>query len=226
MSTGKTAAYLPGDPRYGLDAEALKNFYRTKPAQWVITAWYSPGGAVLQGATLGEQKRYVAGFGDRVIGYGHIVSDDGADALATTFFMQLDDRAAADGFMAGEPLNRADAVERVTVQRWSNSFLERQADYRRKGLQQFFCTGSKITETGPLFAAHLTNHEKYFKRYEDSFIFRGPIRSADGADNIGTALLLELPDRAAAENFWNNEPFAAHGGYQDDSRIHRWIFGD
>jgi hypothetical protein len=27
---------------------------------------------------------------------------------------------------------------------------------------------------------------------------RGPIRSADGADNIGTALLLELPDRAVA----------------------------
>ncbi len=226
MSTGEAAAYLPGDPRYGLDAEELKNFYRTKPAQWVMTAWYRPGGAVLRSATLPEQKRYVAGFGDRVIGYGHIVSDDGADALATTFFMQLDDRAAADAFIAGEPLNRADAVARVTVQRWSNSFHERQADYRRKGLQQFFCTGSKITDTAPLFAAHLTDHEKYFKRYEDSFIFRGPIRSADGADNIGTALLLELPDRATAEKFWNSEPFAANGGYQDDSRIHRWVFGD
>ncbi len=226
MSTGKTAAYLPGDPRHGLDAEELKSFYRTKPAQWVLTAWYRPGGAVLRSDMLAEQKRYVAGFGDRVIGYGHIVSDDGADALATTFFMQRDDRAAADAFIAGEPLNRADAVERVTVQCWSNSFVKRQADYRREGLQQFFCTGSKIADTGPLFAAHLTDHEKYFKRYEDSFIFRGPIRSADGVDNIGTALLLELPDRAAAEKFWNNEPFAAHGGYQDDSRIYRWVFGD
>ncbi len=53
------------------------------------------------------------------------------------------------------------------------------------------------------------------------FIFRGPIRSADGADNIGTALLLELPDRAAADKFWNNEPFAKNGGYQDDARITR-----
>ncbi len=219
MSTGEAAVYLPGDPRYGLNAEELKNYYRTKAAQWVITAWYRPASAVLRGGTPPEQKRYVAGFGDRVIGYGHIVSDDGADALATTFFMQLDDRAAADAFIAGEPLNRADAVERVTVQRWSNSFLDRQADYRRKGLQQFFCTGSKITDTAPLFAAHLTDHEKYFKRYEDSFIFRGPIRSADGTDNIGTALLLERPDRAAAETFWNTETFAAPGGYQDDSRI-------
>ncbi len=226
MSTGEAAVYLPGDPRYGLNAEELKNYYRTKPAQWVITAWYRPGSAVRRNATLPEQKRYVAGFGDRVIGYGHIVSDDDAEILATTYFMQLDDRAAADAYTAGEPLNRADVVERATIRRWSNSFLKRQADYRRKGLRQFLCTGSKIADTGPLFAAHLTDHEKYFKRFEDSFIFRGPIRSADGVGNIGTALLLELPDRAAAEKFWDNEPFAAHGGYQNDSRIYRWVFGD
>ena len=226
MSTGEAAVYLPGDPRYGLNAEELKNYYRTKPAQWVITAWYRPGSAVRRNATLPEQKRYVAGFGDRVIGYGHIVSDDDAEILATTYFMQLDDRSAADAYTAGEPLNRADVVERATIRRWSNSFLKRQADYRRKGLRQFLCTGSKIADTGPLFAAHLTDHEKYFKRFEDSFIFRGPIRSADGVGNIGTALLLELPDRAAAEKFWDNEPFAAHGGYQNDSRIYRWVFGD
>ena len=53
-----------------------------------------------------------------------------------------------------------------------------------------------------------------------------PIRSPDGADNIGTALLLELPDRAAADKFWNEEPFAANGGYKGDYRIVRWVFGD
>jgi hypothetical protein len=52
------------------------------------------------------------------------------------------------------------------------------------------------------------------QRDADGFTFRGAIRSADGADNIGTALLLELPDRAAAEKFWNEEPFAKNGGCQ------------
>src|SRR5258708_29618943 len=47
---------------------------------------------------------------------------------------------------------------------------------------------------------------------------RGPIRSAD---NIGTALLLELPDRAAADKFWNEEPFAKNGGYRQEARITR-----
>jgi uncharacterized protein YciI len=153
------------------------------------------------------------------------VSDDGRATLGTSFFMQLDDRAAPDKFVADEPLNKAGVYQRVEVHRWSNSFGKRAADYRRKGLQQFLCTGPK-TGTAEFFRAHLHAHESYFASYGESFIFRGPIRSVDGADNIGTALLLELPDRAAADTFWNNEPFARNGGYQRDARIIRWVFGD
>jgi uncharacterized protein YciI len=101
----------------------------------------------------------------------------------------------------------------------------RAADYRRKRRQQFLCTGPK-TGTPEFFRQHLHAHESCFASHGDSFIFRGPIRSADGADNIGTALLLELPDRAAADKFWNEEPFAKNGGYQRDARITRWVFGD
>ena len=226
MAETASAEYLPGDPRFGLDDEQLREYYRRKPAQWVITAWYRPGTAETRGIELPAQKRYVAGFGDRVIGYGHFVSDDGTETLATTFFMQLDDRAAAEAFMKDEPLNRAGAYREVTIQRWSNSFQKRQADYARKGLQQYFFTGWKIDEYEAFRPFHLTAHEQYFKDNEAHFIFRGPLRSPDGTENIGTALLLELPDRAAADDFWNNEPFAANGGYKPDYSIHRWVFGD
>jgi len=226
MADSNADDYLPDDPRYGLKGEALADYYRTKPAQWAIYCWDRPGTLEARGIHLQDQKRYVASFGERVIGYGHVVSDDGLDTLGTTFFMQLDDRAAADRFVADEPLNQAGVYERIDVHRWSNSFQKRAADYQRKGMQQYLCTGSKIADSREFFAAHLNAHERYFKRYADSFIFRGPIRSADGVDNIGTALLLELPDHAAAQAFWNNEPFAANGGYQDDSRIYRWVFGD
>jgi len=36
MSQGNMTGYLPGDPRYGLSGEALRNYYRTKPTQWAI----------------------------------------------------------------------------------------------------------------------------------------------------------------------------------------------
>ncbi len=226
MPSGEAPKYLPGDPRYGLMAEELREYYRTKPAQWAIYCWDKAGTLEDRGTFLQDQMNYVRGFGDRVIGYGQFVSDDGLDTLGTSFFMQLDDRPAVEKFIGNEPLNKAGVYESIDIHRWSNSFQKRQSDYRRKGMQQFLCTGSKISDTAGLFAAHLNDHEKYFATYGDNFIFRGPIRSADGAENIGTALLLELPDRAAAEDFWNNEPFAANGGYQDDSRIYHWVFGD
>ena len=217
--------YLPGDPRHGLQGEALAAYYRTKPAQWAIYCWDKPGMAGAREAALEAQQRYVESFGERVIGYGHFFSDDGRETLGTSFFMQLDDRAATDRFVAEEPMNQAGVHARVEVNRWSNSFGKRAADYRRKGQQQFLCTGRK-TGTPEFFRSHLHAHESYFASYAESFIFRGPIRSADGGDNIGTALLLELPDRAAADKFWNEEPFAKHGGYSDHPRIIRWVFGD
>ena len=225
MSNGEAGDYLPGDPRYGLSGEALKDYYRKKPAQWAIYCWDKAGLADTRRALLAVQKAYVKSFGEREIGYGHFVSDDGREALGTSFFMRLDDRAAADAFVAGEPMSKAGVFERVEIHRWSNSFQKRAADYRRKGMQAFLCTGPKTGST-EFFRKHLHAHESYFASYGESFIFRGPIRSADGADNIGTALLLELPDRAAADRFWTNEPFAKNGGYDRDARIVRWVFGD
>jgi uncharacterized protein YciI len=226
MAASEGSGYLPGDPRYGLSGETLERYYREKPAQWVIFAWDRAGEAAVRAAHIAAQQEYARALGERLIGYGHIVADDASRTLATTWFVQLDDRAAAEAFVAGDPLNRAGVYQRTDIRRWSNSFLKRAVDYPRKGMQQYLCTGSKIPHAPEFFARHLNAHETYFKRYEASFIFRGPLRSPDGADNVGTALLLELPDRAAAEAFWNNEPFAANGGYQDDARIYRWEFGD
>jgi len=62
--------YLPGDPRYGLSGEALRNYYRTKLAQWAIYCWDKPGMAETRRALVQDQKSYVKSFGERVIGYG------------------------------------------------------------------------------------------------------------------------------------------------------------
>jgi uncharacterized protein YciI len=153
MPSEQSAGYLRGDPRYGLQGEALKDYYRTKPAEWAIYCWDKPGMATARRTLVAKQNSYVKNFGERVIGYGHFVSDDGRDTLGTSFFMQLDDRAAADKFVTYEPMNKAGAYQRVEIQRWSNSFQKRAADYARKGLQQFLCTGPK-TGTPEFFREH------------------------------------------------------------------------
>ena len=113
MPDQPATGYLPGDPRHGLQGEALKDYYRAKAAQWAIYCWDKPGAAERRRALLPDQKRYVGNFGERFIGYGHFVSDDGRDTLGTSFFMQLDDRAAADKLLADEPLNKAGIYQRV-----------------------------------------------------------------------------------------------------------------
>ena len=45
MSNEKTEGYLPGDPRYGLYGDALKDYYRNKAAQWASYCWDKTGSA-------------------------------------------------------------------------------------------------------------------------------------------------------------------------------------
>src|SRR5262245_54374030 len=91
--------YLPGDPRYGLAGETLRQYYREKPAQWVIFAWDAAGTSEARRVHIAAQKDYARALGERLIGYGHIVSDDASALLATTWFVQLADRAAAEAFV-------------------------------------------------------------------------------------------------------------------------------
>lgn len=43
MSDDKITGYQPDDRRYRLTPEELAQYYRDKPAQWVIVAWDKPG---------------------------------------------------------------------------------------------------------------------------------------------------------------------------------------
>src|ERR1700739_4437791 len=63
--------YLPGDPRYGFCGGTLKNYYRTRPAQWAIYCWDKPAMADTRRALVPAQQCYLEKFGQRVIGYGH-----------------------------------------------------------------------------------------------------------------------------------------------------------
>ena len=81
MPAGESSGYLPGDPRYGLSGDTLRRYYSEKPAQWVIFAWDGVGQAGARAAHIAAQKDYARALGERLIGYGHIVSDDASRRL-------------------------------------------------------------------------------------------------------------------------------------------------
>jgi hypothetical protein len=50
----------------------------------VIFAWDGVGQAGVRAANIAAQKDYATALGERLVGYGHIVSDDASLTLATT----------------------------------------------------------------------------------------------------------------------------------------------
>ena len=154
--------YLPGDPRYGLSGEALRNYYRTKAAQWAIYCWDKPGTAEIRRGLVQEQKATSK------------VSASASSATAisspTTAATRSAHRSSCSSTTArrrtsSSPtsrMNKAGVYQRVEIHRWSNSFRTR-SRLRRKGMQQFLCTGPK-TGTPEFFREHLHAHDPTSRR--------------------------------------------------------------
>jgi uncharacterized protein len=72
----------------------------------------------------------------------------------------------------------------------------------------------------------VSEHRRYFvdQGYLDCFIERGPLLDDDGTEWVGSAMLVELPDRAAVEAMLAREPYVNAGLYAD-LEIHDWQFG-
>ncbi len=54
-------------------------------------------------------------------------------------------------------------------------------------------------------------HLPYLKSFADKMVFAGPLLAEDGETPIGSLLVLDLEDRAAAEAFAAGDPYANVG---------------
>ena len=55
--------------------------------------------------------------------------------------------------------------------------------------------------------ATATAHADYMRAHARSIVFGGPLLAADGLTRVGTMLLVDMDDRAAAEAFIAHEPY-------------------
>ncbi len=62
--------------------------------------------------------------------------------------------------------------------------------------------------------AKRAEHSAYLAAVESSVHFAGPLVAEDGASVIGSLLVVDLPDRAAAEAWIADEPVTKAGIYQ------------
>lgn len=64
-------------------------------------------------------------------------------------------------------------------------------------------------------------HLEYLKSKRDIIVTAGPMQSDDGDAMIGSMLVLDVPDRAAAEDFAKGDPYAKAGLFES-TVIKRW----
>lgn len=83
----------------------------------------------------------------------------------------------------------------------------------------FYCTDK--AGAGAVRAANREAHLAYLKAHADNVFAAGPLQTDDGAGMTGSVLILDLPDRAAAEAFAEGDPYAKAGLF-DSVVIRRW----
>ncbi len=64
-------------------------------------------------------------------------------------------------------------------------------------------------------AATREAHFAYLDRHKDILVLGGALLAEDGTTRIGSSLIINVRDRAAAEAFSRNEPFTKAGLFKD-----------
>lgn len=65
------------------------------------------------------------------------------------------------------------------------------------------------------------DHVAYLQANADKIVTAGPFQTDDGEEMIGSLLILDVPDRAAAEAFAEADPYAKAGLFES-VQIKRW----
>ena len=63
-------------------------------------------------------------------------------------------------------------------------------------------------------AAHRRHHLEHLSKIRDKVQCAGPTLSEDGESMTGSLLIIDFPDRAAAEGFLRSDPYARAGLFE------------
>ncbi|MGA0024082.1 MAG: YciI family protein [Burkholderiales bacterium] len=167
---------------------------------------------------------YAAGF----VARGPTLTADGSAQTGSMHIVDLPDAAAVQRFAYEEPRHKAGLYGEVIIGRWRNESGRTMWEYAAPlGDEQRFLI---IAQGDPaaagkaeaLLAArreHLVPHGA-----EERVIVTGSLLNDAGNAWAGTVLMIQMPDRAAFDALWREDPLVQAGAYRS-VEVHRWMFG-
>jgi len=187
-----------------------------------------PGSGALRKQIVETHWSFMDAYARAFVARGPTLSEDGVTPTGSMHIVDLLDAEAVRVFAYEEPNYKAGVYSDVFVSRWRNEL----------GRTMWAFKGDPEHNQGFLIISHgkpgmsgdsarlLEARRSYFieKGYQESLIAHGPLLSDDGAQWAGSAMMVELPDRAAVGAMLADDPYARAGLY-DSVDIHRWRFG-
>jgi uncharacterized protein YciI len=187
-----------------------------------------PGTGPLREATTEAHWSFMDGYADAMIARGPTLTPDGMTATGSMHMVDLPDAEAAQVFAFEEPYYRAGVFGEVLLRRWRNTLGRTMWDFEgdSRGDQRFLVIGHGRPGMTAARDALLDRHRRHYVEggYLPCTIERGPLLSDDGTEWLGSAMLVELRDRAAVDAMLVDEPFVQAGLYAK-VEVHRWQFG-
>jgi uncharacterized protein YciI len=181
-------------------------------------------------ATLRDQYRqrhldYLKVFDAQTLFAGPFTTDNESADLGSLRLIEFPDRAAADRHVAEEPYVIGGVQKRWHIHRWLPRLPYSWRDCpRTRGHMQAMFHGLDQSHSAALRHELRTAHEDYLTRHASLIMARGPLVSDDGEQQIGSVILLDVPEMDTARAFMEKEPFYSNGVYME-SHVHRWRFG-
>jgi uncharacterized protein YciI len=142
--------------------------------------------------------------------------------------VDLPDAEAARVFAFAEPFYRAGVYGEVLVRRWRNLLGRTMWDYPAEpGDDRRFLVIGRGRPGGAAARQALEAAQRRWlgePGHRDRFILCGPLLADDGVGWVGSALLVQLGDRAAVEAMLAGAPYVRAGLYAS-MEVHDWQFG-
>jgi uncharacterized protein YciI len=168
------------------------------------------------------------GYAEAMIARGPTLTPDRTTWTGSMHLVDLPDAQAARVFAFQEPFYRAGVYGEVLVRRWRNALGRTMWDYPAEpgDDRRFLVIGHGKPGVEAARQALGAAQRRWFGEpgHRDGVILCGPLLAEDGAGWVGSALLVQLGDRAAVEAMLAGAPYGRAGLY-GSVEIHDWQFG-
>jgi len=184
-----------------------------------------PGVQDKRAAMVQDHWSFFDRYEDKLIARGPVLGpEENREVLGSIHILELEDADAARVCASEEPFAKAGLFETIIIKRFTLGLERTQFEFERTpGHPQFFihCPAKpgRLEDREKVRRAH----SAYCRSHDEKMICRGALRTDDGAWD-GSVFFLEVPSKADAEAFLENEPYNKAGLF-DSPKIHHWTMG-